>query len=50
MWLLEMLNDLFGPTRATRNAAAAVESHRAAMAAADSAVERLRRHAVAPAA
>ncbi|MEA3056306.1 MAG: hypothetical protein QOD30_1738, partial [Actinomycetota bacterium] len=26
MWLLEMLNDLFGPTRATRNVAAVLES------------------------
>jgi len=50
MWLLEMLNDLFGPARATRNAAVAIESHRAAMAAVDRAVDRLQRHAVAPAA
>ena len=50
MWLLEMLNDLFGPTRATRNAAAAIETHRAAVAAVDTAIDRLQRHAVAPAA
>jgi hypothetical protein len=50
MWLLEMLNDLFGPTRAARNAAVVLDSHRAALAAVDSAVDRLQRHAVAPAA
>jgi len=50
MWLLEVLNDLFGPATAARNAAVALESHRAALAAVDSAVDRLQLHAVRPAA
>ena len=50
MWLDEMVDDLLGPARAVRNAAAVLDTHRTALAEIDNVVDRLQRRVAQPAA
>jgi hypothetical protein len=47
MWSMRTVAELFSPTGAARNAGAAIDAHRNALAEVDSVVARLQRHVAA---